>query len=431
MSVKRKILSQVLLFSLLLLPSVLAGCGEDSPVVTDGSDYGLHLNEVLASNETVLADPDFDQYSDWFELFNSNAEDVDLGGYFLSDDPADPDQWRIPTGTVIPAGGWLLFWADSRDTTVIAMHTSFKLGAAEGETLSLFTSDGKVVDLVTFGPQSTGISWGRNPDGGDQFSFFTSPTPGTANGVVVNPPPEFIQVGMIPAFPAPTDTVSVIAVIIDDGAWLDASLHYETGGELLTLAMTATSGDSFVVVIPAQNDSAVVSYYLEAVDDGGEITLFPPGAPSAVDSYLVQSEYLPPVVVINEFLAKNDTGLEDEAGEKEDWVELFNTSAELVPLNGWTLADNSDTWNFPDTSITAGGYLLIWCDSDGLDGPLHTNFKLGSTDGDEIHLSDVGGEPVDSIIFTSQAPDTSMGRLPDGGPDWITMPVPTPGRGNE
>ena len=73
----------------------------------------IFINEFLASNVSVDADiVDFDDYTDWIELYNDESFDVDIGGYFLSDDPDNPVKWQIPPGTIIEAKGFLRFWAD-------------------------------------------------------------------------------------------------------------------------------------------------------------------------------------------------------------------------------------------------------------------------------------------------------------------------------
>jgi hypothetical protein len=73
------------------------------------------INEVLASNSRSNYDGDFGSYSDWIELYNPTGNAVDLEGWYLSDDPADPEKWQIPGSTVIPANGYVLFWADDGD----------------------------------------------------------------------------------------------------------------------------------------------------------------------------------------------------------------------------------------------------------------------------------------------------------------------------
>ncbi|MCP4293732.1 MAG: T9SS type A sorting domain-containing protein [bacterium] len=143
----------------------------------------------------------------------------------------------------------------------------------------------------------------------------------------------------------------------------------------------------------------------------------------------------PPSLFINEFLASNLTGITDETGTREDWVEIYNHGPGTAHLAGYYLTDNLDQptrWAFPDTTVNAGEFLLVWCDSDPEDGPLHTNFKL-SASGETIALFSPltqGNNLVDGRIFGSQNADVSEGRENDGHGNWINFPIPTPGASN-
>ncbi|MBA64745.1 MAG: hypothetical protein CMG55_02985 [Candidatus Marinimicrobia bacterium] len=134
---------------------------------------------------------------------------------------------------------------------------------------------------------------------------------------------------------------------------------------------------------------------------------------------------------INELLAGNDAINVDEFGEFDDWVELYNPTSQALDLSGLYLKDGGDLWQFPDTMnmIMPGGYLLIWCDDNEFQGPLHTNFKL-SLDGESlVLLKSDGATIIDSILFGSQIIDQSYGRIPDGSNEWGFM-SPTPGYSN-
>ncbi|MEM8557677.1 MAG: CotH kinase family protein [Bacteroidota bacterium] len=155
------------------------------------------INELMASNQRTVADPDFGDYSDWLELHNAGTLPADLGGYFLTDDLEEHDKWRVPDGTVLAPGAYLVIWADDRDE---GLHTSFKL-SANGEEVGLFTPAGQPVDALTFGSQTTDVSYGRSPDGGTALRFFAVPTPGSANDTVpadgvAEPPAVSLQTGV-------------------------------------------------------------------------------------------------------------------------------------------------------------------------------------------------------------------------------------------
>ncbi len=119
---------------------------------------------------------------DWFELYNAAVNPVELSGCFLTDDSADPAQFQLPPLSFLGTGSAAcqMFHADG-STTKGANHVNFKL-AAGGEFIGFYAPDGTPIDGVTFGPQTTGVSEGRLPDGSTNIvAFTTNPTPGLPN----------------------------------------------------------------------------------------------------------------------------------------------------------------------------------------------------------------------------------------------------------
>ena len=174
----------IMLAAILPCLLLLLHCSDDkSPASSVTQAPTLVVNEILADNDTHMPDPDFDAFSDWFEVYNTGSAEVDMGGMYLTDDLADTTKWQVLAGTVVPSKGYLLFWADDEDTTLTAHHTNFKLGKG-GEAVGLFDTDANgnaVIDAVTFDEQETEISFGRKPDGTDNWQFFPEPTPGASN----------------------------------------------------------------------------------------------------------------------------------------------------------------------------------------------------------------------------------------------------------
>ena len=134
------------------------------------------LNELQASNSTTIADPDNGEYNDWLELYNAGPTTINLSGWSLSDN-GDNTEWYIPDGTTLPAGAFLLIWANGTGT---GLHTSFSL-SADGEELTLYNTSGNAVDKITFDAQQTDKSFGRQTDGNNPWGYFAKPTPGTSN----------------------------------------------------------------------------------------------------------------------------------------------------------------------------------------------------------------------------------------------------------
>lgn len=131
-------------------------------------------------------------------------------------------------------------------------------------------------------------------------------------------------------------------------------------------------------------------------------------------------------LVINEFMADNESYITDQDGDYDDWIELYNNSESDINLEGYYLSDDSsepDVWSFPDTTITAGGYLIVWADKDEEQDGLHAEIKL-SADGEMIILSDSDLNLIDEVTFGVQKPDTTTGRYPNGTGDFAEM-LPT------
>ncbi|MCP4251496.1 MAG: T9SS type A sorting domain-containing protein, partial [bacterium] len=142
------------------------------------------------------------------------------------------------------------------------------------------------------------------------------------------------------------------------------------------------------------------------------------------------------VLFINEFLASNASYGQDETGAYPDWVEIYNPGPADVEMGGLFLSDDlaaSTKWAFPDTLLAAGEFMIVWCDEDTQDGPLHAGFKLGAG-GEDLALFGrlaAGNELIDGYSYGPQSTDISEGRQPDGGASWVFFDTPTPGAGNE
>lgn len=128
------------------------------------------INELVASNDsTSMINDEYGEYDDWVELYNMESYELDLGGYFISDDFEHKDKWEIPEGTLIKGNGYLIIWLDKDENNMQKpLHTNFKL-EKEGEELALTQPNMVTVDSVRFGRQTTNVSLARSPDGTGSF----------------------------------------------------------------------------------------------------------------------------------------------------------------------------------------------------------------------------------------------------------------------
>jgi hypothetical protein len=144
-------------------------------------------------------------------------------------------------------------------------------------------------------------------------------------------------------------------------------------------------------------------------------------------------------IVINEVLAANASVGQDEGAKFADWVELYNRGAAPASLLGLFLSDDPAEprrWRLPDISVPPGGTVLVWCDLDVDEGPLHTGFQLNA-DGESVGLYEIPDRAppgtyraVDFVHFGPQTPDVSYGRFPDGAPGFHRLICPSPGAPN-
>lgn len=152
-----------------------------SIALTVSTNTSVVINEFLASNTSTLADPQ-GEFDDWIELRNLTGTNINLTGLYLTDEPANPRKWPFPSGTVIPANGYLLVWADEDGLATPGLHANFKL-SGDGEQILLIDIDAnnnQVLDSITFGAQTTDVSYGRTAADADVWSTMT-PTPEAAN----------------------------------------------------------------------------------------------------------------------------------------------------------------------------------------------------------------------------------------------------------
>lgn len=145
--------------------------GSANLVETTGPPAGLRFNEWMAAN------PDG---ADWFEIVNTGSQPASLAGLKLGN---GTDVTLLPALSFIAAGGFQRFVADRGSG---ANHVAFKLSSA-GESLVLSEAGGAVIDTVVFGPQETGVSEGRLPDGtGAVVRFPGNATPDEPNAFGIN-----------------------------------------------------------------------------------------------------------------------------------------------------------------------------------------------------------------------------------------------------
>ncbi len=132
-------------------------------------------------------------------------------------------------------------------------------------------------------------------------------------------------------------------------------------------------------------------------------------------------------VRISEVLPDNAYSLIDADGDRSDWVELYNSSDQPVGLAGCYLSDNPQDpkkWAFPDVSIPAGGYLIVFLSGKQKAGTaeLHATFSLSADE--TLVFYNAANNRTDSVPIPDLRENVSIGRADDGSPVYYAQPTP-------
>jgi hypothetical protein len=314
--------------------------GADDPGV-------VYINEVLTHTDPPLTDA--------IELYNPNATPVDIGGWFLTDRKLDPAKFRIPTGTVIGANGYLVFYDTDFDADPTAA-TAFRL-SEHGEEVYLFadstgTREGGYCHGFTFGEISNGVSFGRyiSGDGGEHLVAQQALTLGEANAgpqvgplviseIMYNPPDgryEYIEIRNIsdqtmalydPAYPQNTWKVDGFGFSFPQGESLQS-------GKVALIISDTVSVQDFRTRYGVAVDVTIFASS-GSLDNGGEtVALRMPSEPYIDSSQTPPAEVVPYALV--DQVSFNDGGV---------WPsEADSSGLSLQRINPNAFGDDAQNW---------------------------------------------------------------------------------------
>ena len=153
--------------------------GYEEYLAVKDEDLGeLVIYELMTINFEYYAQNG--KYYDWVELKNVSQKTIDLGNYYISDDPGEPFMWNFPSRRLEPGKTVTVFCSGGEvKSSSKYLHASFKLNSAS-ERLVVSRADGTVSDSVYISNITYAGSFGRM-DGENGFFYFASPTPGENN----------------------------------------------------------------------------------------------------------------------------------------------------------------------------------------------------------------------------------------------------------
>jgi hypothetical protein len=292
------------------------GTPADTPEITLAAD-SIVINEILAHSHST--DPD------WIELYNTTGQDINIGGWFLSDDDSDPNmmrKYRIPDGTIIEDGGYFVFEQDDSFGDPVPVGDNISFGLSEGgETVYLYSGQGgEVTGLYQtqqkFDASESGVPFGRYEkaelSGGYDFVRMTAATKGGVNTastplipdiiiteIYYNPDNgidyEFVELHNRSS--SPVDLWTSVNTETSPGVFITEVVTWRLEGTGYEFpAGTTIDPNSYIIVakVPANYSSALGPYDGKLDNGGEEIEIQIPG-----DQEFGKTRYWIPIEKIN------------------------------------------------------------------------------------------------------------------------------------
>jgi hypothetical protein len=138
---------------------------------------GIVVNEILSHTDLP--------FEDAIELHNLTAAAIDVSGWYLTDNKDNPRKFHIPPGSIIEAGGFLVFYEYQFNPFFTGIPPAFALSGARGDQAYLFRADvdGNLLGYrtgATFGAAESALPLGRHETSvGVDFTALSQPTFGT------------------------------------------------------------------------------------------------------------------------------------------------------------------------------------------------------------------------------------------------------------
>ncbi len=127
-------------------------------------------------------------------------------------------------------------------------------------------------------------------------------------------------------------------------------------------------------------------------------------------------------VRLTEFMVQNTSGITDEDGTYQGWIEIWNpNSAAKADITGAKIDNGTEQWTFPAFEIMPDERVLVWASGKNRivsSAPLHTSFTLPSSGSLILRRSD--NSIMSRINYPEQEANVSYGR-----DEWDAASTPT------
>jgi len=382
-----------------------------TPIIIRYSNEGnLIISEVMPVNTYTIKDIN-NRYSDYIEIYNGNDYDIDLTGYYLSDDSFDTKKWQFPDNTIIPKYSYLVIYASSNNLSETELHTNFKLDSS-GEVVTLSNPKGKSISKIFYSESLADTSYGILDN---EYVYFYNGTPGMGNNSEYSEGPikkinsdisllitEYI-INNISSYKSKLGTYdSVIEIYNDEDNDIDLTGYYLTNNSNnLTKYKfpddTIIKSKSYMVVVMSGANKIIdgeIHTNFELTNDDS-IVILSDKYHNIINQVIINKlsnnisyglyenswhYYNYPTIgykntsnYIEELTSVKDIVINEVSALNPEAIELKNITNRDINLSCYSIGDKSGAiLKFPNIMIKANGYLVIY----GSDKYSYKNNKL-------------------------------------------------------
>ena len=221
--------------------------------VETGVTSDIIINEFLAASENCCGNDIFNGNSeDFIELYNVGADPININGWGFSD--TDGLITTTAPDTSIVPGEFLVLWYTGDNNGFPEVNEKL---SSNGETIYIADADGNTIISYYFGSQTDDVSFGRIPDGSDEWVFM-NPTPGSNNTgeLIINDDIIGIsrQYTLHQNYPNPFNPVTTLRYDLPENAMINITIYDMLGRRVKTLMDQPQDAGYRSVIWDATND---------------------------------------------------------------------------------------------------------------------------------------------------------------------------------
>ena len=221
--------------------------------VETGVTSDIVINEFLAASENCCGNDIFNGNSeDFIELYNVGAEPININGWGFSD--TDGLITTTAPDTSIVPGEFLVLWYTGDNNGFPEVNEKL---SSNGETIYIADADGNPIISYNFGSQTDDVSFGRIPDGSDEWVFM-NPTPGSNNTGELSINDDIIgisrQYTLHQNYPNPFNPITTLRYNLPETGLVNITIYDMLGRQVKTLVNQRQDAGYRSIIWDATND---------------------------------------------------------------------------------------------------------------------------------------------------------------------------------